>query len=92
MILLKNIKKSFVSGLVIEDLSLVLGDGRTLIIQGPSGCGKSTLLRLIAGIESPDSGEIWLNGILVSNQERIIVPSYHRSIGFVFQSPSLFPI
>lgn len=91
MILLKKIKKIFVSGVVIEDLSFVLGEGKTLIIHGPSGSGKSTLLRLIAGIEILDAGEIWLNGILVTNQKRVIVPSYHRSIGFVFQFPSLFP-
>lgn len=90
MIFIKNLKKRYSSGMVIEDLSLTVSEGKTVIINGASGCGKTTLLRLIAGMERPDAGEIFLSGIQMSSIT-IMVPPYLRSIGFVFQNPTLFP-
>jgi iron(III) transport system ATP-binding protein len=58
---------------------------------GPSGSGKTTLLRLLAGLELPDQGEIWLNGRIVARGGRHIVPAHHRCVGFVFQDLALWP-
>jgi len=69
--------------LALQDVSLALAAGELVSIVGPSGCGKSTLLRLIAGLDSPNSGELWVGN------ERITAPSAER--GLVFQDPNLFP-
>jgi iron(III) transport system ATP-binding protein len=59
--------------------------------MGPSGCGKTTLLRLIAGLEIPESGEIWLAGAQVAGTGRSMMPTHKRGIGFVFQDLALWP-
>jgi iron(III) transport system ATP-binding protein len=90
MILIKNLQKGYPSGRVIENLSLTVSEGKTVVINGASGSGKTTLLRLIAGMERPNGGEIFLEGKQVNSAGEMI-PPYLRSIGFVFQSPTLFP-
>ena len=67
----------------LADVSLSIEAGALVSVIGPSGCGKSTLLRLIAGLDAPDSGELWVGS------ERITSPSAER--GLVFQDPNLFP-
>jgi ABC-type nitrate/sulfonate/bicarbonate transport system ATPase subunit len=67
----------------LDFVSLSVGVGELVSLVGPSGCGKSTLLRLIAGLDSPDSGELWVGS------EAITGPSAER--GLVFQDPNLFP-
>lgn len=67
----------------LNDLSLHIESGKFVSLIGPSGCGKSTLLRLIAGLDTPNQGELFLDG------ERIVKPSYER--GFAFQAANLFP-
>ena len=69
--------------LALDKVSISLAAGELVSLVGPSGCGKSTLLRLIAGLDSPDSGE------LLVGSEPIIEPSAER--GLVFQDPNLFP-
>src|ERR1700704_1346229 len=69
--------------LALDDISLSLAAGELVSLVGPSGCGKSTLLRLIAGLDSPDSGE------LMVGSEPITGPNAER--GLVFQDPNLFP-
>jgi ABC-type nitrate/sulfonate/bicarbonate transport system ATPase subunit len=69
--------------LALKTVSLSLAVGELVSLIGPSGCGKSTLLRLIAGLDSPDSGELWIGS------EPIKGPSSER--GLVFQDPNLFP-
>ena len=70
----------------LDDVSLDVADGSFMVLLGPSGCGKTTLLRCIAGLESPDAGEILLRG------ERIdAVPVWKRRVNTVFQSYALFP-
>ena len=59
---LRNISKSFGSKKVIDNLSLDIASGSFTTLLGPSGCGKTTLLRMIAGLETPDDGEIYLGG------------------------------
>jgi putative spermidine/putrescine transport system ATP-binding protein len=70
----------------VENASFDLPQGKFLTILGPSGSGKTTLLRMIAGFQQPTSGEIYINGIPVSD-----VPPHKRSIGMVFQRLALFP-
>ena len=67
----------------LESVSLSIGAGELVSLIGPSGCGKSTLLRLIAGLDAPDAGELWVGS------ESITGPSAER--GLVFQDPNLFP-
>src|SRR5262245_38084557 len=65
--------------------------GEALVVLGPSGSGKTRLLRLLAGLETPDTGGIWLSGVQVSARGRILVPPHERRIGYVFQDLALWP-
>ena len=69
--------------LALDKISLSLSPGELVSLIGPSGCGKSTLLRLIAGLDAPNAGELWVG------PEQITGPSAER--GLVFQDPNLFP-
>ena len=75
----------------IDGVSLEVSPGESVVVIGPSGSGKTTLLRLIAGLERPDQGEIWLDGIRVAEPGRNRVPAYERRVGFVFQDLALWP-
>jgi len=84
---IENVFKQFPSGLIaLDNLSLEIYDREILTVVGPSGCGKSTLLRLIAGLDSPTSGRIRMDGEAVEN-----VPAQKRNIAMVFQSYALYP-
>ena len=74
----------------VESLSFALQPGEILSILGPSGSGKTTVLRLIAGFESPDRGEIRIQGRVVSGAA-VHVPPNRRNVGMVFQEYALFP-
>ena len=74
----------------VHGISLTVGDGEILALLGPSGCGKTTTLRLIAGLETPDSGAVSLRGETVSGPGKF-VPAEKRRIGFMFQDFALFP-
>jgi iron(III) transport system ATP-binding protein len=86
-----NVTKRFGSHQALDGVSLDVASGEGVVILGPSGCGKTTLLRLIAGLEVPDSGEIWMSGAQVSAAGRSLVPPHKRGIGFVFQDLALWP-
>src|SRR5690606_37540828 len=76
----------------IDDLCLEIEDGELFTLLGPSGCGKTTTLRSIAGLETPDSGEIDLNGtVFFSSRSRTTVPANRRELGMVFQSYAIWP-
>ena len=75
----------------IEDVSLEISAGESVVVVGPSGSGKTTLLRLVAGLERPDVGEIWLDGRRVAEPGRNTVPATDRKVGFVFQDLALWP-
>ena len=83
---LQNISKSFDGQQVLSDLSLRVDDGEFLVLVGPSGCGKSTSLRLVAGLERPDAGAVW-----IGEKEVTTAPPRDRDIGMVFQSYALYP-
>jgi spermidine/putrescine transport system ATP-binding protein len=70
----------------LDDVSLEVADGSFIVLLGPSGCGKTTLLRCIAGLETPDAGEIRLRGERIDH-----VPVWKRRVNTVFQSYALFP-
>lgn len=77
---------------VIQDLNLEIEDKSFTTLLGPSGCGKTTLLRMIAGLDTPDSGEIYFDDIcMFSSEKKINIPPEKRKIGFVFQDFALWP-
>lgn len=91
-LLVQNLVKHFPgsSYLAVNDISFELSDNEILALVGPSGCGKTTTLRLIAGLEMPDSGSIFLNQSLVAS-EAVFIPPEKRGVGMVFQDHALFP-
>ena len=89
---LEQITKSFDKRQVIHPTTLTIEDGSFTTLLGPSGCGKTTLLRMIAGLETPDDGEIWLDDTCVfSKSRKINLPPEKRNLGFVFQDFALWP-
>ena len=84
---LKEIKKSFTEGeAVLDNISLEISKGEFITLLGSSGCGKTTTLRIIAGLEQPDAGSVWLDGREVTGLE----PN-QRDVNTVFQNYALFP-
>jgi iron(III) transport system ATP-binding protein len=87
---ISHIAKSFGGQKVVDDVSLSVMPGQVTCLLGPSGCGKSTTLRMIAGVESPDAGQIHVDGQLICGDGRDVPPE-SRSIGLMFQDFALFP-
>lgn len=87
----RNVCKSYGAKRVLNDVSLALPDGQHTALIGASGSGKSTLLRLLAGLESPDAGEILLDGTVISTTNKILVPPHQRGVSMVFQDLALWP-
>lgn len=83
---LKNVTKRFGSNTVIDNLELSIPQGHMVTLLGPSGCGKTTVLRLVAGLEKPSSGKIFIDGEDVTDRS-----IQQRDICMVFQSYALFP-
>ncbi len=81
----ENLQKSFAGFQALQDVSLDFPSGELVALLGPSGCGKTTLLRIIAGLETPDSGRVWLDGEDASDTH-----VRERQVGFVFQHYALF--
>lgn len=90
MIKLENIKKTYPGNTqhAISSLSMTINEGEFCTFVGPSGCGKTTTLRMINQLDIPDSGEVYVQGQPLSSANIIQV---RRKIGFVMQSPALFP-
>ena len=88
---LRHVTKRFASHLALDDVVLDVAAGESLVILGPSGCGKTTLLRLIAGLDLPDRGEIWLENVQAAGRGRNLLAPHRRRIGFVFQDLALWP-
>ena len=91
IISVQNITKSFEKLPVIEKLSLEIKKGKITSLLGSSGSGKTTILRLIAGLETVDEGRIFIDGKVVSEDKKLLIPPSQREIGFIFQDLALWP-
>lgn len=87
---IRHLTRLFGGTRVVDDVSLSIQAGQVTCLLGPSGCGKSTTLRMIAGVDKQDSGEIWVDGILVCDGV-FSMPPEQRGIGLMFQDFALFP-
>ena len=83
---LKDIKKAFSKEEVLKEISLSIEKGEFITLLGSSGCGKTTTLRIIAGLETPDSGQVFLDG-----KDVTALPPEARDVNTVFQNYALFP-
>lgn len=83
---IQHLNKQFGAFQALKGISLTIEQGEFICFLGPSGCGKTTLLRAIAGLDLPDSGQIWQGGRNIS-----LLPPQERDFGIVFQSYALFP-
>ena len=85
-IMLEEVTKTFGENNVINDLTFTCNDGEFFVILGPSGAGKTTIMNLIAGLEEPTKGFIYLNDKVINNVE-----PRHRNIAYAFENYSLYP-
>jgi len=83
---LEGISKNWGERTVLSDINLAIPDGEFWVLVGPSGCGKSTILRLIAGLDNPTKGNIWIGDRLMN-----AVPARQRDVAMVFQNYALYP-
>ena len=90
MLKLDGITFAYGDNVILQDVSMRMLPGTIGALIGPSGCGKTTLLRIIAGLESPIAGSIYINNTLVEDHG-ISIPAEKRKIGMVFQNYALFP-
>ena len=88
MIVITNVVKRFASQTAVDNVSLSVAQGETLVLLGTSGCGKTTTLKMINRLIEPSSGSIHINGTDVSEQSG---PDLRRRIGYVIQDGGLFP-
>jgi len=92
MILTKNLSKHFSNETAIDYSDLTFNDGRSYMLLGASGCGKSTLLNMIAGILTPDSGEITIDGDVMNTKSQRVRDRFRiEKIGYIFQDFKLIP-
>ena len=82
----ENVTKTFGDTRVVDDLSLEIDDGEFVVLLGPSGCGKTTTLRMLAGLETVTTGDIYIGDERIND-----VPTQHRDLAMVFQSYALYP-
>jgi multiple sugar transport system ATP-binding protein len=85
-IVIKGIAKSFGAFRALHSIDLTIADQEFMVLLGASGCGKTTLLRIIAGLETPTQGEVWIGGRRVDR-----LPPRERGIAMVFQNYAVFP-
>ncbi len=90
MIVIRNLVKQFGKLRAVDDVSLTVPRGKVVVIIGPSGSGKSTVLRCINHLETPTSGEIWVDGIRLTDNIKDI-NAVRAEVGMVFQQFNLFP-
>ena len=85
-------KKAKTKVVAVNDLDVEIPSGKLIGLLGPSGCGKSTTLRMIAGLETPTSGEIIIDGVTVFDSKKgINISPAKRNVGFLFQNYALWP-
>jgi ABC-type Fe3+/spermidine/putrescine transport system ATPase subunit len=89
---LKDVHKRFGAVAAVDGVSLSIAPGEVFTLLGPSGCGKSTTLRIVAGLEEPDAGDVFLDDRLIASGARgPSLPPERRNIGMVFQSYAIWP-
>jgi ABC-type Fe3+/spermidine/putrescine transport system ATPase subunit len=86
LLFVSHVSKSYPGLPVLEEATFAVDPGEIVCLLGPSGCGKTTLLRIVAGLETPDTGTVLLNG-----QDLARIPVHRRNFGFMFQDYALFP-
>lgn len=91
LIELRSVSQAYGAHRVLRDLSLALLEGEHTALLGSSGSGKSTLLRLVAGLEAPTSGDVFVAGAHASSARRIVIPAHERRLAMVFQDLALWP-
>lgn len=89
MVEMQSVTKSFAGFQALKNISLKVEPGERLVLCGPSGSGKSTLIRCINGLERPDSGQLTVNGTVLSDDLRVL-DKVRRDVGMVFQQFNLF--
>lgn len=88
----KSVSKAYQDNVIIKDISFKINDGEFVSFLGSSGCGKTTSLRMLAGLETNTTGEIYIGDELISSpQQKISVPTRERKLGMVFQSYAIWP-
>ncbi|WP_079913724.1 ABC transporter ATP-binding protein [Paenibacillus sp. 32352] len=91
-VIIRGLQKSFDQVQALQPTDLRIRQGRFTTLLGPSGCGKTTLLRMIAGLETPDRGELFVGDeCLFSSDRKVDKPAHRRSFGMVFQDFALWP-
>ena len=89
---LTHVTKRWGGFYAVDDLSLLIDDNAFVTLLGPSGCGKTTTLRMIAGLETPTTGKIVIDGVTVFDSDAgINIPPNKRRVGFLFQNYALWP-
>jgi putative spermidine/putrescine transport system ATP-binding protein/spermidine/putrescine transport system ATP-binding protein len=86
MVQFKGIMKRFGSVVAVETMDFDIEEGSLVTLLGPSGCGKTTLLRMVAGLEEPTAGDIYIKGSRIND-----TPIHKRNLGMIFQNYALFP-
>jgi polar amino acid transport system ATP-binding protein len=90
MIEVRHLSKKFGELQALDDINLTVNDGDIICLIGPSGSGKSTLCRCIHGLETPETGEVYLNGELMDPKKKAAYTAQRKKMGFVFQHFNLF--
>jgi multiple sugar transport system ATP-binding protein len=85
-VILKNVTKRFDSEVALDNVSMTIPDGSFVVLLGPTGAGKTTTLRMVSGLDTPDSGEIFIGGQSMTG----LTPA-QRNVAMVFQQYSLYP-
>jgi putative spermidine/putrescine transport system ATP-binding protein/spermidine/putrescine transport system ATP-binding protein len=86
MVQFKGIMKKFGKVIAVEKMDIDIEEGSLVTLLGPSGCGKTTLLRMVAGLEAPTEGDIFIKGVRIND-----TPIHKRNLGMIFQNYALFP-
>ena len=83
---MQNVTKTFGAEVALDNVSMTIPDGAFVVLLGPTGAGKTTTLRLVSGLDSPDRGDIYIDGQLMGD----MIPA-QRNVAVVFQQYSLYP-